>query len=684
VYDAEEGNRCALFDGKTLKGWIQRGGQARYEAKDRMIVGTTVAGAPNSFLCTEKTYGDFVLDLEFNVDAGLNSGVQIRSGTLKDDRGERVQGYQVEIDPSERAWSGGIYDEAGRGWLRDLRDNEPARKALKPGEWNRFHIEAVGDIIRTWINGVPAAVLQDDKTASGFIALQVHSTKSKKPLQVRWRKIRLQELDSSCVEAEAADAFMGDWMGVRGEGATGVVAQVIAMGEGKYQANLLPRFDERVAPLVVMNGVASQGGVDFKGGEWWGRITEGMFTGGRQGAGTPSFMLAKTWRVSPTLGVAPPPGAIVLLDGSSLDSWRRVQPNPGLLNLGKHLGGDHRVAYLRTQVWSPRRQKAVLEIGSDDGVKVWLRDALVHSKNTVRGVKPGEDKIKVKLGRGWNPLMLKVTQGRGGWGACARFCAVDGKALEGLRVARDPAALGETPQALSLEKTKGFLQVWDVAGPYFEVGKEGAALFDVAFPPERKGGEVVPWQAFPVDPDPDKARWKILADGAMEVAAQSGSIASRKTFADHQIHLEFRTPFLPEKRGQGRGNSGVYLQGRYEVQVLDSYGLEGRDNECGGIYKVAAPQVNRCAPPLQWQTYDITFYAPRFDTNGRKIKNAHMTVIHNGRPIHENLELPGPTGGALTSGEPPEPGPLFLQDHGNTVQYRNIWIIDLTAPGRMD
>jgi len=185
----------ALFDGKTLNGWIQRGGKARYHAEDGTIVGSTVQYTPNSFLCTEKTYGNFILELEFKVDPTLNSGVQIRSRSLKEYKNGRVHGYQVEIDPSERVWSGGIYDEARRGWLNDLKDNEAARKAFKNGEWNHFRIEAIGDSIKTWLNGVPAADLRDSMTATGFIALQVHSTNSEKALHVRWRNIRIQDLD---------------------------------------------------------------------------------------------------------------------------------------------------------------------------------------------------------------------------------------------------------------------------------------------------------------------------------------------------------------------------------------------------------------------------------------------------------------------------------------------------------
>ncbi|GAH63420.1 unnamed protein product, partial [marine sediment metagenome] len=153
----------------------------------------TVPGTPNSFLCTEKMFSNFILELEVKVDTALNSGIQIRSSSFEEYRNGRVHGYQVEIDPSERAWSGGIYDEARRGWLYDLQKNEAARKAFKNGEWNHYRIEAIEDSIRTWVNGVPAADLVDSMTATGFIALQVHNSRIE-GLKVRWRNIRIQDL----------------------------------------------------------------------------------------------------------------------------------------------------------------------------------------------------------------------------------------------------------------------------------------------------------------------------------------------------------------------------------------------------------------------------------------------------------------------------------------------------------
>lgn len=150
-------------------------------------------------------------------------------------------------------------------------------------------------------------------------------------------------------------------------------------------------------------------------------------------------------------------------------------------------------------------------------------------------------------------------------------------------------------------------------------------------------------------------------------------VTTAREFGDATWHIEFRLPYQPEDRGQARGNSGAYLLGAYEVQMLDSFGLEGKDNECGGIYKAAPPAVNMCLPPLSWQTYDIDVTAPRFD-NGSKVANARMTVRHNGVVIHDDVEIPAGTPGGPKKMEG-STGPLFLQNHGNPVRYRNIWVL---------
>jgi hypothetical protein len=196
-----------LFNGKDFKGWKQRSGTAEYRVEDGAVVGKTVAGTGNSFMCTEKEYGDFILELEFKVAKDMNSGIQFRSqyytkdteteiaGKKKKFPADRVFGYQYEIDPSPRAYTGGVYDEARRGWLFDLKNNPDAQKAFKQGEWNTARIECKGDHIVTYINGVKAADFKDSMTPKGIIALQVHGIGKKAPGdEIRWRNIRIKEL----------------------------------------------------------------------------------------------------------------------------------------------------------------------------------------------------------------------------------------------------------------------------------------------------------------------------------------------------------------------------------------------------------------------------------------------------------------------------------------------------------
>ena len=150
---------------------------------------------------------------------------------------------------------------------------------------------------------------------------------------------------------------------------------------------------------------------------------------------------------------------------------------------------------------------------------------------------------------------------------------------------------------------------------------------------------------------------------------------SKQKFQNYSLHIEFLLPYQPANRGQGRGNSGIYNQGRYEVQMLDSFGLEGKHNECGGIYTIKDPNINMCYPPLQWQTYDIDYTAAKFDAAGKKTANAKITVQHNGVLIHKDVDL-GKGTTAAPVGESSAPGPIHLQNHGNPVRYRNIWLVE--------
>jgi hypothetical protein len=187
-----------LFNGKDLSGWevigwSQKPGVADFLVEDHMIIGVSKAGVPNSFLCSDEAYGDFILEFDVLIDVGLNSGVQIRSLTDPDYRNGQVHGYQVEIDTASRAWSGGVYDEKRRGWLYPLSRNEKGRTAFRNGEWNHYRVEAIGSSIRVWVNGIQCTNLFDDMTAEGFIGLQVHSINSpdQEGLTVRWRNLKI-------------------------------------------------------------------------------------------------------------------------------------------------------------------------------------------------------------------------------------------------------------------------------------------------------------------------------------------------------------------------------------------------------------------------------------------------------------------------------------------------------------
>ncbi|MFO7937934.1 MAG: DUF1080 domain-containing protein [Kiritimatiellia bacterium] len=413
-----------LFDGRTLNGWEQHGGKAVYKVVGNTIVGTSAPDTPNSFLCTEKEYGDFVLEYEYFPHATLNCGVQFRSRIRE--KNDRVWGYQCEIDPSDRKWSAGIYEEAGRGWLFPV-ESAQSQAAYKPGEWNKVRIVCRGPVIRTYLNNIPVAAMIDNGNRQGIIGLQVHGVgDNKTPMSIRWRNLRIKELDSS------------------------KTAEVIAAD-------------------------------------------------------------------TDTTGALPPRGAdIMLAPGKGLEAWR-------------------------------------------------LRPEKV-------------------------PWMNKYEKGNLQW---------------------------------TVDKEKG------VATP------------------------------------------KPFA----------GSMDTKKHFGTQHIHVEFCTPPMNEGDSpETSGNSGVYIQGRYELQICNSYGLKTASNLCGGLYKQRVPDVNAAGKPGEWQTYDIYFIPAKFDGN-KKTDNARLSAKLNGRWIHRNIEITGPTG----SGNRETPGvmPLRLQEHQHRVKFRNVWVGDIDNPVKL-
>jgi len=338
---AQEEKWIRLFDGKTLNGWKQMGGNAKFDVIKGEIVGTTMPDTPNSFLCTEKEYGNFILELEFLVDSELNSGVQFRS-VFKDGL---VRGYQYEIDPDvntpykgfpynvdkngnvipagkePRRWTGGIYDEKGRLWIGDLSRNAAAREAFKPGKWNKIRIEAKNDLLCTYINGVLAARIVDYVNPNGFIALQVHAVPQFKEMQVKFRNIRIQDLGLNEGAGDIIDEYVSEWKDTK----SGWLAQIYVDKTTKeYKVNLTDKPYANIPPLTTLSGKVDGETLIFSNEEGWtGKIDRRRLI--IEGNGI-KFEGQKFYRVPPTLGAVPPRAAIVLFDGSDLSKWAKLEP----------------------------------------------------------------------------------------------------------------------------------------------------------------------------------------------------------------------------------------------------------------------------------------------------------------------------------------------------------------------
>jgi hypothetical protein len=276
-----------------------------------------------------------------------------------------------------------------------------------------------------------------------------------------------------------------------------------------------------------------------------------------------------------------------------------------------------------------------------DGLSKWGAQVIALGDGTFRAVGyPGR-----LPGDGWIGDKKLVTEGETSNGATV-FRSPDGRLIATLEKGVFTVKDHEGNSRGRLEKVQRKSPTLGAKPP-----KGAVVLFDGTSPDQFDGG-------------------RMTGDGLLMEGC-----ASKQLFGSFLIHLEFRTPFEPYDRGQARGNSGFYAQGRYEVQILDSFGLEGEDNECGGIYKVTRPKVNMCFPPLSWQTYDVDFTAAEFQ-EGKKVKNARLTVRHNGVLIHQDVEVPFTTVGARLREETPDPGPVYLQNHGDPVRFRNIWVVE--------
>ncbi len=267
-----------LFNGKDFTGWKKINGTAEYTIKDGVITGMSRAKTPNTFLATEKNYGDFILELDYKVDDGLNSGIQFRSLSNAAFKNGRVHGYQYEIDPSSRGWSGGIYDEQRRGWLYTMEKNPAAKTAYKENEWNHIRVEAIGNTVRTWLNGISCSSILDDmpQAASGFIALQVHEIykNDDEGKTVQWKNIKIMTTnleknrkpfdakvmqvncnDNTISPAEAKQGWKLLWDGKTTEGWRGAKLTNFPQNGWKIDSGLLK--------VVNANGAESANGGDI-------------------------------------------------------------------------------------------------------------------------------------------------------------------------------------------------------------------------------------------------------------------------------------------------------------------------------------------------------------------------------------------------------------------------------------
>lgn len=444
--------------------------------------------------------------------------------------------------------------------------------------------------------------------------------------------------------------------------------------------------------------------------------------------------------------------------------WRIVRPTaqstmPHVLDMNTVAGGTEQkncVGYLQTTIIAEEDTDVILEIGSDDSIKVFLNGELVHDHLVARAPTIGEDPVPVTLRKGENNIVLKVGQSGLGWGACMRITQAEGSEPANLKLLSPLGAKHDLPhithvppgppppEVWDFERWEGdpftgdwssdsndapVLQVYATGGDHFKVnvfeafdqpynpiaileGQAEEATLTASSPlgwhiegtpqaltlttPDNKTfemGKVVRLSPTLGRKAPEDAviifdgtnlenvtsstggplTWAFLKDeGVIQVNPKTDSLFTKEKFRDVELHLEFRSPYSPGNPHQFYGNSGIFFDMRYEVQVLCSYGLPGLDNECGALYKVATPRVNMCAPPLQWQTYDIIFHAPQYDQDGKIVKNPVITVTHNGVLIHDHYEIMN-----STIPNPPvnygNPQPIMIQDHHNQVQFRNIW-----------
>ncbi|MBE0538063.1 MAG: DUF1080 domain-containing protein [Phycisphaerae bacterium] len=577
-----------LFDGKTLDGWHVRGGTAEYHIEDGAIVGTTVKGSPNTFLCTESDYGDFVLEFEVKCDPALNSGVQVRSRVTKENR---VFGYQAEIAAARTASAGSIYDEGRRGrWVYLIPKDSPAAKAYKDDDWNQYRIACTGPRIQTWINGVPCTDTIDTLDTTGFIGLQVHSVGGDPKLQVRWRNIRIRELGRHVWRPLFDGKTLAGWHTLPGgnwEVRDGVIVATSPASEARHGLLVSDAAYGDFTVRLQFKALKGNSGFYFRSQK------------SNDGVGVHGFQ-AEIDASNDVGGLYETGGRAWVIQPKSEDVAKYFKPGEWN-DMSVHANGRHIVVHVNGTktaelIDDPGRLQGhfALQLHGSQDMEIMFRNVEILQAQTCTAHIP------------FNGSDLKTWKLKGGRNMS------DGKWVVGT------AAISS-------------------ADPKQLVSKGGA-------------GEMI---------------------NLAERNGQSIDIFSTETFGDARIEVDVMVP-------QG-SNSGVYVMGEYEIQVLDSWGRDKMGSgDMGAVYGAAPPPKNASKRPGEWQKYVIDVNAPRYDAAGNKIANMELAKVQlNGVILHQNLVLPGPTPGGV-SGREAAKGPIMFQgDHG-PVAYRNIRITEFT------
>ena len=553
-----------------------------------MIVGTTVKGSPNTFLCSESDYGDFVLEFEVKCDSALNSGVQIRSHASAEGH---VFGYQVEIASSRTASAGGIWDEARRRrWLYKTARDSDAAKAYKDEEWNKFRVECIGDTIKTWINGVAVADFVDAMDMTGFIGLQVHSVGGDPKLQVRWRDIRIKEI-------------------------------------GRHVWR--PLFD----------GKSLKGWHALPGGKW--EVSDGVVKGtSPQSEGRHGLLVSDK-----SYG-----------DFTARLKYKAVKGNSGLYFRSDEVAGGVGVHGFQAEI-SPAN-----DIGGlyETGGRAWVIQP--KAEQVKEYFKPGE----------WNEMTVS---------ARGRRIVVHVNNTKTAELIDDP---GRLKGHFGLQLHGG--QDMEVMFKDVEILVAQKSAVRIPF----NGKDLNNWQVRP-GTRLSKSKWTV---GVAAIAAGNPKLLVSKSGSGEMINLaahhgESFDLFCGDKFGDARievelmvpqgSNSGVYVMGEYEIQVLDSWGRKKMGGgDMGAVYGAAPPAINASKKPGEWQKYVIDVNAPRYDAGGGKIANARLVKVQlNGKVLHENVMLSRPTPGGV-SGKEAAKGPIMFQGNHGAVALRNIRITEFS------